>query len=116
MLAFKIGYDVTHVYLQFTYDFHIFIFIYIHYHRVSDKLTIDIYSCGLAAQLIEHCTGIARSRVQISFEPDFFFRLLFQLLKLIAHCARESQIFNDFKIIAPLNPYRAANNVRYLKN
>ena len=45
---------------------------------------------SLVAQWIEHCTGIARSWVRILFKPEFFFRLLFQLLKLIAHC--EDQI------------------------
>ena len=44
------------------YDFHIFIFINIYYHRMYDKLTTVYLSiCGLVAQWIEHCTGIARS-------------------------------------------------------
>ena len=38
------------------------------------------------AQWIEHCTGIARSWVRVPFKPELFFRLLFQLLKLKAHC------------------------------
>ena len=33
---------------------------------------LTIYSCGLIAQWIEHCTGIARSSVRIPFKPDFF--------------------------------------------
>ena len=48
------------------------------------KSQLTIYPCGLVAQWIEHYTGIARSWVRISFKPEFFFRLLFQLLKLIA--------------------------------
>ena len=47
---------------------------------------LTIYPCGLIAQWIEHCTGIARSWVRVPFKPEFFFRLLFQLLKLKAHC------------------------------
>ena len=41
---------------------------------------------GAAGGIAEHCTGIARSWVRIPFKPEFFFRLLFQLLGLRAHC------------------------------
>ena len=33
---------------------------------------VTIYPCGLIAQWIEHCTGIARSRVRVPFKPEFF--------------------------------------------
>ena len=72
------------------YDFHIFIFIYFTIIGYITNSQLTIYPCGLVAQWIEHCTGIARSWVQIPFKPEFFFRLLFQLLKLKAHC--EDQI------------------------
>ena len=69
------------------YDFHIFIFIYFTIIGYIMNSQLTIYPCGLVAQWIEHCTGIARSWVRIPFKPEFFFfRLLFQLLKLIAHC------------------------------
>ena len=47
---------------------------------------LTIHPCGLIAQWIEHCTGIARSWVRVPFKPEFFFRMLFQLFKLKAHC------------------------------
>ena len=33
---------------------------------------LTIYPCGLVALWIEHCTGIARSWIQIPFKPEFF--------------------------------------------
>ena len=68
-------------------DFHIFIFIYIFTiigYMTNSQLTI--YPCGLIAQWIEHYTGIARSWVRVLFKPEIFFRLLFQLVQLKAHC------------------------------
>ena len=34
---------------------------------------LTIYPCGLIAQWIEHCTGIARSWVRVPFKPEFLF-------------------------------------------
>ena len=62
--------------------------------RYITNSQLTIYPCGLVAQWIEHCTGIARSWVWILFKPDFFFRLLFQPLKLRA--LRGSQISLNF--------------------
>ena len=79
--------NFTHVYPQFTYM--IFIYSYSYIFTIIGYMTnsqLNIYPCGLIAQWVEHCTGIARSWVRIPFKPEFFFRLLFQLLKLKARC------------------------------
>ena len=33
---------------------------------------LTIYPCGLVAQWIKHCSGIAKSWVRIPFRPEFF--------------------------------------------
>ena len=68
------------------YDFHIFIFMLFTSIGYMTNSQLTIYLCGLIAEWIEHCTGIARSWVRVPLKPEFFFRLLFQLLKLKAHC------------------------------
>ena len=81
---YKVGNRWTN-YISFMY-IHVHIF---HYQRAYHELTIDYLSMWL-----EHCTGIARSWVRIPSKPECFFRLLFQLLKSIAHC--EDQISLSF--------------------
>ena len=71
------------------YDFHIFIFIYITIIGYITNSQLTIYPCGLVAQWIEHCTGIEGHGFESRSSLNFF-RLLFQLLKLKAHC--EDQI------------------------
>ena len=80
------GSNFTHVLSAVhMYDFHI-----LHIHIFHYRLNLTIYPCGLVAQWIEHCTGIAKSWVRILFKLEFFSGCFFQLLKLIAHC--ENQI------------------------
>ena len=50
----------------------------------THDLAIPVQCSVLSYQ--ERCTGIARSWVRVPFKPEFFFRLLFELLKLRAHC------------------------------
>ena len=77
-----------HVYPQFTYM--IFIYSYSYIFTIIGYMTnsqLTIYPCGLIAQWMEHCTGIASSWVRIPFKPEFFqVVFFFQLLKLKAHC------------------------------
>ena len=40
---------------------------------------IQDFSGGFKAQLVEHCTGIARSRVQTPLKSGIFFRLLYTI-------------------------------------
>ena len=47
---------------------------------------LTIYPRGLVAQWIEHCTTTANSWVRILFKSEFLSSLIFQLLKLKAHC------------------------------
>ena len=65
--------------------FYIFIFIYFTIIGYITNSQLTIYPLGFIAQWIEHSTGIAKSWVRVPFKPEFF-RLLFQLLKLKAHC------------------------------
>ena len=57
----------------FTYM--IFIYSYSYIFTIIGYMTnsqLTIYPCGLIAQWMEHCTGIARSWVRVPFKPDFF--------------------------------------------
>ena len=56
---------------------HISITVFIGY-ITNSQLTI--YPCGLVAQWIEHCTGIARPWVRIPFKNDFFSGRFFNCL------------------------------------
>ena len=70
---------------------------------------------SLIAQWIEHCTGIARSWVRVPFKPEFFFRLLFQLLKLKAHC--EDHNFTQYKeCMAHLQEHRLSHLIFSLRH
>ena len=62
------------------YDFHIFIFISFTIIGYITNSQLTIYPCGLVAQWIEHCTGIARSWVRIPFKPEFFSGCFFNCL------------------------------------
>ena len=78
----------THVYPQFTYM--IFIYSYSYIFTIIGYMTnsqLTIYPCGLIAQWIEHCTGIARSWVRIPFKPEFFSGCFFNCLSW-KHTAR----------------------------
>ena len=55
------------------------------------------------------CTGIARSWVRIPFKPEFSLRLLFQLLKFIAHC--EDQISLTFHVYCRYLEYSTVQNL-----
>ena len=46
----------------------------------KNKNHMTIYPCGLIAQWIEHCTGIARSWVRVPFRPEFFSGSFFNCL------------------------------------
>ena len=79
--------NFTHVYPQFTYL--IFIYSYSYIFTIIGYMTnsqLTIYPCGLVAQWMEHCTRIAMSWVSNTVQARIFFRLLFSLLKLKAHC------------------------------
>ena len=56
---------------QFAYM--IFIYFTIIGYRYITNSQLTNYPCGLVAQWIEHCTGIARSWVRIPFNPHFYF-------------------------------------------
>ena len=62
------------------YDFHIFIFISFTIIGYITNSQLTIFPCGLVAQWIEHCTGIARSWVRIPFKPEFFSGCFFNCL------------------------------------
>ena len=80
--------NFTHAYPQFTNMIFIYSYSYIITfigYMMNSQLTI--YPCGLIAQWIELCTGIARLWVNESRSSlNFFYRLLLLLLKLKAHC------------------------------
>ena len=66
-------------------------------YKIMTNSQLTIYPCGLIAQWIEHCTGMARSWVRVPFKPEFFWVALnFQLLKLKAHC--EAHNFTHFTL------------------
>ena len=67
------------------YD-HIFIFIYVHYHRVYDELTIDYLFMWFGSSVDRALHRYHKVMGSNPVQARLFFRLLFQLLKLKAHC------------------------------
>ena len=75
------------------YDFHIFIFIYftiIGYH----ELTIDHLSMWLGSSVVRALHRYCKVMGSNLIQAWIFFRLLFQLLKLIAHCEDQISLNN----------------------
>ena len=74
--------NFTNVYPQFTY----ISFIYVHYHRVYDELTIDHLSMWLGSSVDRALHRYRKVMGSNPVQARIFFGLLFQLLKLKAHC------------------------------
>ena len=77
---------------------HMHIFIYIHYHRVYDELTIDHLSMWLRSSVDRALHQYPK--VMDSNPNSNFFRLLFQLLKLKAHC--KDHKFHSASTVCPI--------------
>ena len=61
-------------------------FMYIHYHRGYEELTIDHLSTWLDSSVDRALHQYRKVMGSSPVQPSIFFRLLFQLLKLKAHC------------------------------
>ena len=75
------------------YDFHIFITVYSPLHGFIWNQHIDQLPVGLLAQLVERCTVLQRSWVQILYRPAFFSGLLFTTIWVVFITAKVAFIF-----------------------